>query len=166
MICERDYQFDVNNVINGLDNRTTFMIRNIPNKYTQAMLMECIDSTHKGTYDFLYLRIDFKHKCNVGYAFINFINARSVISFFEQKAGKLWSRFNSEKKCELSYAKIQGKVNLINKFRNSVVMEQDLSYRPKIFYSYGPRKGEEEVSITLLQKKKKKRIDLTLIPLI
>ncbi|CAO3585551.1 unnamed protein product [Absidia cylindrospora] len=143
-IGARDYLFDVNKVINGLDNRTTFMIRNIPNKYTQAMLKECIDATHKGTYDFLYLRIDFKNKCNVGYAFINFIDVSSVISFFEQKVGKIWNRFNSEKKCELSYAKIQGKVNLINKFRNSIVMEQDVSYRPKIFYSDGPYKGEEE----------------------
>ncbi|ORX95586.1 hypothetical protein K493DRAFT_301418 [Basidiobolus meristosporus CBS 931.73] len=67
-------QVDVRRITQGLDNRTTFMIRNIPNKYTQKMLLECIDETHKGEYDFVYLRIDFKNHCNVGYAFINFID--------------------------------------------------------------------------------------------
>lgn len=54
--------------------KTTIMLRNIPNKYTQAMLLEAVNSGFKGLYDFLYLPIDFKNKCNVGYAFINFIH--------------------------------------------------------------------------------------------
>jgi RNA recognition motif 2 len=57
----------------GVDTRTTIMIKNVPNKYTQVipferilikqMLMEYVDITNSGTYDFLYLRIDFQNKC-------------------------------------------------------------------------------------------------------
>ncbi|KAK9700574.1 hypothetical protein K7432_012125 [Basidiobolus ranarum] len=137
-------QVDIWKIAQGLDNRTTFMIRNIPNKYTQKMLLECIDETHKGEYDFVYLRIDFKNHCNVGYAFINFIDVNAVVSFIEKRVGRKWGRFNSDKICHISYANIQGKAALIEKFKNSSVMDKDPTYQPKIFHSSGSFKGLEE----------------------
>ena len=89
------------------------MIRNIPNKYTQQMLIDFLNETHKvslkihwnrqlrilhlllrlygqGLFDFLYLRMDFKNKCNVGYAFINFPDSKSVLSLADRILGKKW----------------------------------------------------------------------------
>jgi len=36
------------------------MIRNIPNKYNQNLLLQTIDNNHAYKYDFFYLPIDFK----------------------------------------------------------------------------------------------------------
>lgn len=87
----------VEQVSKGLDKRTTIMIRNIPNKYTQAMLLQEIDASYRGAYDFFYLPIDFKNKCNVGYAFINFMDYRRIVPFFREFNGQRWKNFNSEK---------------------------------------------------------------------
>ncbi|KAI9000302.1 RNA recognition motif 2-domain-containing protein [Gaertneriomyces semiglobifer] len=137
-------ELNLYNIAMGYDTRTTFMIRNIPNKYTQRMLIEFLNRTHKGEYDFLYLRMDFKNRCNVGYAFINFVSSAAVLSFAERVVGKKWSKFNSDKVCTLSYANLQGKEALVQKFRNSSVMLEDPSYRPKVFFTTGPNRGEEQ----------------------
>ncbi|TAQ90445.1 hypothetical protein B7494_g1292 [Chlorociboria aeruginascens] len=63
---------DINRIRQGIDVRTTVMLRNIPNKVDQAMLKSIVDESSHGKYDFMYLRIDFSNNCNVGYAFINF----------------------------------------------------------------------------------------------
>ncbi|KAI9358089.1 RNA recognition motif 2-domain-containing protein [Pilaira anomala] len=141
---KKSYELDLKKIASGKDKRTTFMIRNIPNKYTQKMLIDSLNETHANTYDFVYLRMDFKNKCNVGYAFINFIDPKSIISFAEQKDGKRWELFNSTKTCSLSYATIQGKEALVRKFKSSPVMDKEDAFKPKIFYSSGPNKGKEQ----------------------
>ena len=91
----------------GDDKRTTLMIKNIPNKYTQKMLLTTIDEKFHGTYDFFYLPIDFKNKCNVGYAFINMVCPQYIIPLIQKFDRKKWEKFNSEKVCNISYARIQ-----------------------------------------------------------
>lgn len=128
----------------GLDMRTTCMIRNIPNKYTQSMLIEWLNEDLWGEYDFIYLRMDFKNHCNVGYAFINFVNPQSIVKLASKCVGRRWPRFNSEKLGRLSYARIQGLGALLEKFRHSQVMQEPANYRPKCFYTEGPHRGEEQ----------------------
>jgi len=119
------------------------MIKNIPNKYSQTMLLEALES-YRGQFDFFYLPIDFKNKCNVGYAFINFVLPIYIVPFFDEFDGRTWERFNSLKVCSITYARIQGKQGMIDHFRNSRLLIQDKVCRPLLFYSDGIHAGEEE----------------------
>ena len=83
------------------------MIKNIPNKYTQKMLLQTIDEQFSRLYDFFYLPIDFKNKCNVGYAFINMVQPKYILPLTKRFNQRKWERFNSEKVCHISYARIQ-----------------------------------------------------------
>ncbi|OWP05060.1 RNA recognition domain-containing protein [Marssonina coronariae] len=123
---------DIEKIQLGTDVRTTVMLRNIPNKVDQQMLKEMIDDSSFGTYDFMYLRIDFSNNCNVGYAFINFVDPLHIIDFVRARSNQKWQRFKSEKVAEVSYATIQGRDCLIQKFRNSSVMLEPEHYRPKV----------------------------------
>ncbi|KAK4438951.1 protein MEI2-like 2 [Sesamum alatum] len=141
---KKQYQLDLDKIIKGEDIRTTLMIKNIPNKYTSNMLLAAIDETHKGTYDFLYLPIDFKNKCNVGYAFINMVSPSHIITFYEAFNGKKWEKFNSEKVASLAYARIQGKTALVSHFQNSSLMNEDKRCRPIVFQSEGQETSDLE----------------------
>lgn len=145
---KKQYQLDLEKIMNGEDTRTTLMIKNIPNKYTSKMLLAAIDEYHKGTYDFLYLPIDFKNKCNVGYAFINMVSPSNIIPFFKTFNGKKWEKFNSEKVASLAYARIQGKVALVSHFQNSSLMNEDKRCRPILFHSEGQETEDQESLLT------------------
>ncbi|KAE9374888.1 hypothetical protein N431DRAFT_405942 [Stipitochalara longipes BDJ] len=138
---------ETDNIRFGIDVRTTVMLRNIPNKVTQAELKKYVDQSSFGQYDFMYLRIDFSNECNVGYAFINFVDPLDIIAFVDLRSGQKWEAFRSDKRAEVSYATIQGRDCLIQKFRNSSVMLEPENARPKasLFYTIpDPMVGQEE----------------------
>lgn len=68
------------------------------------MLKRIVDESSWGKYDFMYLRIDFANDCNVGYAFINFVDPLDIIDFVNKRANKRWNCFRSDKIAEISYA--------------------------------------------------------------
>lgn len=135
---------DLEAVENGLDTRTSLMVRNIPNKYTQQMLLkEFTEFDHgPGIIDFFYLPIDFKNRCNRGYAFINFVDYHDILNFHRQYYGQHWRTFNSDKICDITYARIQGKAAMLKRFENSALMEKDEEYKPLVFVSSGQERGK------------------------
>lgn len=140
----RHLLLDLDNVDSGRDTRTSLMVRNIPNKYTQQMLLnELEENGHgPGIIDFFYLPIDFKNRCNRGYAFVNFVDFKDIIPFHTRYFGKHWRTFNSDKICDITYARIQGKQAMLKRFENSALMEKDDEYKPLVFVSDGIDKGK------------------------
>ncbi|KAI0782139.1 RNA recognition motif 2-domain-containing protein [Abortiporus biennis] len=120
------------------------MIKNIPNKMSDGDLMEFINRVCNRRYDFLYLRMDFSNGCNVGYAFVNFITVEDLLLFAKTMLGVKWNMYSSEKVLQMSYATYQGKEALVEKFKNSCIMDEPEPWRPKIFFSEGPDAGLPE----------------------
>lgn len=143
-VNKKEFELDIERILRGKDGRTTLMLKNIPNKYSSKMLLGAIDEHCKGIYDFVYLPIDFKNNCNVGYAFINLIDPLQIVPFYKLFNGKKWEKFNSEKVAALAYARIQGKAALIAHFQNSSLMNEDKDCRPVLFCTDGPNAGKQE----------------------
>ena len=57
------YVIDLAKLKAGQDGRTTLMIKNIPNKYNQKLLLATIERHHACKFDLFYLPIDFKNRC-------------------------------------------------------------------------------------------------------
>mmetsp|Transcript_70397 Transcript_70397/g.139655 ORF Transcript_70397/g.139655 Transcript_70397/m.139655 type:complete len:540 (-) Transcript_70397:117-1736(-) len=112
----------------AMGNCTTVMLRNIPNKYTREMLIKQLNVDFNGEYDFMYLPIDFKNKCNVGYGFINFRSSGVCDKFVKDFHGvdvrKCLPGLNSKKVVEVTPARVQGLTENVRRLRNSPVMNQ------------------------------------------
>ena len=119
---------NLDDIVSGKDNRTTVMIRNIPIKYTEDILLEALEE-FKGKFNCLYMPFDYEKKGNKGYAFINFVNPLHILYFHEKFNGKKWPLFESSKICELNSANFQG-INEIQKHSKNYK-----GYKKPLFYS-------------------------------
>ena len=115
------YVINLEKIINETDQRTTLMIKNIPRNIIQSFLMEIINKKFKNLFNFFYLPIDFIKKENAGYAFINFKNSKHIVDFYIEFNEKPWP-FCQNRKCFISYARIQGFRAITQHFSSSNIM--------------------------------------------
>jgi len=115
-----------------LHTHTTAMLRNIPNKYTREMLVQQLNYKFRGQFNFLYLPIDFKNKCNVGYAFINFRSVEAYRRFIDTFDGisvcECLPGLNSRKIVEVTPARVHGLTENVSRLRDSPVMHELLQH--------------------------------------
>lgn len=116
---------------------TTVMLRNIPNRYTQSMLLEVlIEQGFRGLYDFVYLPMDFRNGVNLGYAFVNLMTHEDALHFMYVFQGFSKWFVDSVKVCEVSWAHPhQGRQEHVERYRNSPVMHASMpdEYKPMVF---------------------------------
>ncbi|CAK0824975.1 unnamed protein product [Prorocentrum cordatum] len=109
----------------------TVMMRNLPNKFSQQMLLEEINlAGFAGTYDFLYLPIDPDTKANRGYAFINFVGPAQSWMFRSYFEGRRIGNFNSGKVITVMPATLQGFDANHAHYASARVSRGDPSLRP------------------------------------
>ncbi|KAJ0256024.1 F120 [Hirschfeldia incana] len=162
-----DCRFIINEdaIAESRDGRTTVMIKNIPNKYTQKLLLEMLDKhcndcneknisegnqTPMSSYDFVYLPIDFGNNCNVGYGFVNMTTPEAVWRLYKAFHNSPWKLFQSSKICEVTYARVQGLESLKEHFKHLRLPRVEMGYKPVIFSP--PRNGlvlTEPISIVV-----------------
>eukprot|EP00437_Effrenium_voratum_P011483 CAMPEP_0181455848 /NCGR_PEP_ID=MMETSP1110-20121109/30965_1 /TAXON_ID=174948 /ORGANISM="Symbiodinium sp., Strain CCMP421" /LENGTH=295 /DNA_ID=CAMNT_0023580237 /DNA_START=15 /DNA_END=903 /DNA_ORIENTATION=+ len=116
--------------------KTTVMLRNIPNRYSQASLLQEIDAAgYEGTYDFFYLPMDTQNRTNVGYAFINFLTPQDLERFMTGFAAYAFQQHCSQKLAQVSLAHIQGFIENIRHFSNrAVAHSRNSQYRPVVVH--------------------------------
>ncbi|KAF8090656.1 hypothetical protein N665_0470s0021 [Sinapis alba] len=152
------------------DPRTTLMIKNIPNKYSQKLLLNMLDNhcvhineaiteervEHEAhhqpfsSYDFVYLPMDFNNKCNVGYGFVNMTSPEAAWRLYKAFHLQRWEVFNSRKICQITYARVQGLEDLKKHFKSAKFPCEAELYLPVVFSP--PRDGKqltEPVSINI-----------------
>jgi len=116
---------------------TSIMLRNIPNNLKRDALLELFDALgFQGLYDFLYLPIDFSRNSNVGYCFVNLINATAASKFQAMLHGFHGWTGSSRKVCEAVWSQLsQGLACHVDRYRNSPVMHGDVpdECRPVLF---------------------------------
>ena len=60
-----------------------------------------------------------ENMCNKGFAFINFSHPLHLVNFAIEFKGKKWRKFNSNKICDIVYAKMQGRDELMKHFKRN-----------------------------------------------
>jgi len=111
----------------------TVMMRNLPNKYNQSMLVEELNrGGFFGCYDFLYLPIDPDTRANRGYAFINFALPGYAWMFKTAFEGKRMSCYNTDslKVLSVTPAALQGFDANYAHYSSSRVNRGDPACRP------------------------------------
>jgi hypothetical protein len=93
---------------------TTLMVRNLPNKLTPAMIVECINELgYDGKYDYLFVPIDTNApgwaNRNLGYCFLNLVSPETAAQFCLQAYGFSFRQaISSTKTSKISIAEEQG----------------------------------------------------------
>ena len=142
--CEKNL-LNLDDIVTGKDTRTTVMIRNIPIKYTDSILIKDLEE-FKGKYDCLYMPYDYEKKGNKGYAFINFVNPLHILYFHEKFNGKKWPLFESSKICELNSANFQGIYEIQKHSKNYK------GYKKPLFYSEPNKNSSNKENIIIPSK--------------
>lgn len=113
---------------------TTLMVRNIPVRYTQDMLLAEWPNDEVCRHDFLYLPIAIDRKRNVSFAFVNFVSTAGALAFYSRWQRRRLQHYNTQKPLDISPADVQGRdANLLQVVRHKTFRIRNSHFLPAIF---------------------------------
>lgn len=120
------------------DQYTTVMLRNLPNKYTRAMLLDMLNTEgFYSKFSFVYLPIDFKTHAGLGYAFVDLTSPSEAQRLRQHFEGFSRWVLTSDKVCTVSWShpEQQGHAAHVERYRNSPVMHDSVpeDWKPALF---------------------------------
>mmetsp|Transcript_123453 Transcript_123453/g.308506 ORF Transcript_123453/g.308506 Transcript_123453/m.308506 type:complete len:339 (-) Transcript_123453:452-1468(-) len=119
------------------ETRTTVLLRNVPTSLTRNMLLQTLHTSgFAGTFDMVYVPINFSTGEGLGYAFVNLVCPSVAPAFWRAFQGvSLWG-LASDKVCSVSWSEPnQGLAVHIERYRNSPVMHPATpdEWKPALF---------------------------------
>eukprot|EP00930_Biecheleria_cincta_P006887 TRINITY_DN107989_c0_g1_i1.p1 TRINITY_DN107989_c0_g1~~TRINITY_DN107989_c0_g1_i1.p1 ORF type:complete len:238 (-),score=27.30 TRINITY_DN107989_c0_g1_i1:299-928(-) len=140
--------------------KTTVMMRNLPNKYTQKMLLgEINEAGFSGSFDFVYLPVDPETNANRGYAFLNFKEPGVAWKFRQYFEDRKMNRFNSNKVVKVTPATLQGYDKNYEHYSSKRVNDGDPETRPLFLREGDQPQGESGGGRHLLPPKRRRKPD-------
>jgi len=129
---------DDNQIRDGCSvDRTTVMMKNLPNNYTRDMLLKLLEiEEFSGNFDMVYVPVDFHSNSGLGYAFVNLTAPDVAAKFKRHFTGFREWCVGSDKVCDVTWSNaIQGLEAHIERYRNSPVMHESVpdDHRPMLF---------------------------------
>lgn len=126
---------------NAVSSPTTLMLKNIPNRISREMLAdEIMKKLPVGSFDFLYLPIDFQTRAGFGYAFINMTSDANVnlfVSEFHKRRLSSNDQSYYSKPVEVTVARVQGfNANINRLIASPVLFLADEGSLPLIFNAH------------------------------
>jgi hypothetical protein len=119
----------------GKESFTTIMIKNLPGKCTNVMMMEMLDSVGlQGQYNFIYAPTDFRNYTSFGYAFVNLVSHDVALQAMEALEDWVCPTWGEQATAfEVCWSEPhQGLHTHVKRYQNSPVMHPDVlaEYKP------------------------------------
>jgi len=115
---------------------TTVTLQNVPKKYTRDMVAARLeDAGFGGEFDFLYVPVDLKNKCNAGSVIVNFRTEEACERFSKDfHKARVKDKFpgsSGSKVCEVTASQVQGKDANAQKVWKSGLLMSLLADKPE-----------------------------------
>ena len=114
---QNSFSISFEKIEKGEDKRTSIIIKNLPNSINKEYINQILLGV--GNINYLYLPFDKYNNRNLGFAFVNLVNYRSIVKLYNKLKNYKFENIDMKKPIEICYSKVQGKNELSKMFKKN-----------------------------------------------